>query len=181
MIIWDKAGKVFHLDVDEVGRYSVQFDPEVRRWKAYLNNGVLPGVEARSAMDVRIQVEERIEGRGTDRAVPEVSDPTLPDNGAIRSVENAKIDSYETYPKDKYRPPSGGDKKAWHSHVVKIDGNTYTFLAPSRSQYAYKTDTVSFSWQWNETQRYRNIILETLEVRHKNGQEVVRGHRGSKP
>jgi hypothetical protein len=111
-----------------------------------------------------------------------MTDPTLPDNGAIRTVQNATIDSYETYLKDKYRPPSrGGNKKAWHSHVIKIDGETYSFLAPSRSKYVYKTDTVSFSWGWDETQRWRNIIPDTLEVRDKNGQEVVRGNREWKP
>ena len=111
-----------------------------------------------------------------------MTDPTRPDNGALRRVESAKIDSYETYLKDKHRPPSrGGNGRAWHSHVIKIDGHTYSFLGLGFRKWAYKTDTVSFDWQWNEAQRYRNIIPESFAACNKDGNEIVRGHRGTNP
>ena len=111
-----------------------------------------------------------------------MTDPTLPDNGAIRRVENATIDSYETYLKDKHRPPSrGGNGRAWHSHVIKIGEHTFSFLGLGFRKWAYKTDTISFEWQWDRSQRWRNIDPNTLEARDKNGAEVERGHRGSKP
>ena len=51
-----------------------------------------------------------------------MTDPTLPDNGAIRRVENASIDSYEMY-----------------RNVIKIGEHSYSFRA--RLPQAYKTDT----------------------------------------
>jgi hypothetical protein len=58
-----------------------------------------------------------------------MTEPTLPDNGAIRRVENATLQSYETYLRDRHRPPSrGGNGRAWHSHVIKIGEHTYSFL-----------------------------------------------------
>lgn len=44
-----------------------------------------------------------------------------------------------------------------------------------------KTDTDSFEWQWDRSQRWRNINPDTFEARDKNGAEVERGHQGSKP
>jgi hypothetical protein len=44
-----------------------------------------------------------------------------------------------------------------------------------------KTDTVSFEWQWDRSQRWRNINPDTFEARDKNGAVVERGNRGSKP
>jgi hypothetical protein len=111
-----------------------------------------------------------------------MTDPTLPDNGARHRVVNAKIDSYVAYLKDKHRPPSrGGIGRAWHSHVITIGEHTYSFLGLGFRKWAYKSDTVSFAWHWDQTQRWRNIIPETFEARDKGGVVIVRGHRGSKP
>ena len=108
-----------------------------------------------------------------------MTERTLPDNGTIRRVENATIESYETYLKDRHRPPSRG--RAWHSHVIKIDEQIFSFLGLGFRKWAYKTDTISFEWQWESSQRWRNIDPDTFEARDKNGVEVERGHRGSKP
>ena len=67
-----------------------------------------------------------------EQAQGTMTDPTLPDNGTIRRVESATIDSYEIYLKDKHRPPSrGGNGRAWHSHVIKI-GEQRLFLPRAR-------------------------------------------------
>jgi hypothetical protein len=97
-------------------------------------------------------------------------------------VANAKIDSYETYLKDKHRPPSrGGNSHAWHSHVLTVGSCTYSFLALGFRKWAYKSDTITFDWEWDKTQRYRNIMPESVVVRDKDGDIVIRGYRGSKP
>jgi hypothetical protein len=45
-------------------------------------------------------------------------------------IEKAIVEHYAAYLKDKYRPPSrGGNTRAWHQHVLRINGETYAFLA----------------------------------------------------
>ena len=110
-----------------------------------------------------------------------MTDPTLPDNGALRRVESAKIDSYETYLKDKHRPPSrGGNGRAWHSHVIKIDGHTYSLLGLGFRKWAYKTDTVSFDRQWNEAMAHgddgRASVPPRVEGLMKDGPMGKRPH-----
>lgn len=97
-------------------------------------------------------------------------------------LENTKVEKYSALLKDKYRPPSrGGNTRAWHQHVLTIAGKTYSFLALGSRRWVFVGDIVSFEWQWDESNRYRNVIPETVVTRSKSGAVVVRGHRGSKP
>lgn len=96
-------------------------------------------------------------------------------------VEGAKVEKYHAYLKDKYRSPSqGGNTRAWHLHVITIEGLTYSYLALGALKWIYKTDIVDFEWQWDETRRYRNIDPNSVVTRDAAGTVVVRGHRGTK-
>lgn len=94
-------------------------------------------------------------------------------------IENAKIEDYQKYLREKSRPPSkGGNTKARHSHVLFIDGKKYSFLALGSQQWVFKTDLVSFDYELKG--QYRNIDKETLVTIDKSGKEVVRGNRDFK-
>ena len=97
-------------------------------------------------------------------------------------IERTDIEDYQAYLKDKNRPPSkGGNTRAWHSHVLIIRGEKFSFLALGARKWVFASDTVSFEWNWNDTQEYRNIAPDTIKVWDKDGNEVVRGERGTKP
>jgi hypothetical protein len=94
-------------------------------------------------------------------------------------IENKNISDYKSYLKENYRPPSkGGNTSALHSHVIEIEGETYSFLAPGSQQWVFKTDTVSFGFEINSG--YKNIITESIVTIDRKGQTVVRGNRGYK-
>jgi hypothetical protein len=96
--------------------------------------------------------------------------------------EQAEVEHYGVYLKDKSRPPSrGGNRRAWHQHVLTIGGETYAFLAAWSGKFVYKGETVSFDWEWNEGGKYRNVALMSVVARTKSGNEVRRGERDSKP
>lgn len=97
-------------------------------------------------------------------------------------VEQAEVEHYGVYLKDKSRPPSrGGNSRAWHQHVLTIDGERYSFLAAWSGKFLYKGETVSFDWDWDEGKRYRNVDASSVVALKANGEEIVRGDRGSKP
>lgn len=97
-------------------------------------------------------------------------------------IENATVEHYGAYLKDKHRPPSrGGNTRAWHQHVLTISGEKYSFLACGAKKWAFLGDTVSFDWAFDESGQYRNIDSTTFEAVDKNGKPVVRGLRSSKP
>jgi hypothetical protein len=97
-------------------------------------------------------------------------------------ILDAALEGYETYLKDKYRPPSkGGNTRAWHQHVVTIGGEKYSFLALGARKWAFAKDTISFDWLWDETERYRNIDSGTIVTKDASGKVVLRGERGTKP
>ncbi|ARQ95297.1 hypothetical protein [Bradyrhizobium phage BDU-MI-1] len=97
-------------------------------------------------------------------------------------IMDAKVTHYGAYLKDKYRPPSkGGNTKAWHQHVLTIDGVKYSFLALGAQKWAYASDTVSFGWDWDDSKRYRNIVTDSFAAQDKDGKPVYRGNRNSKP
>ncbi|HEV2897360.1 MAG TPA: hypothetical protein VGX71_05865 [Pseudaminobacter sp.] len=97
-------------------------------------------------------------------------------------VENATVDDYGSYLKDKYRPPSrGGNARAWHQHVLTIGGEKYSFLGLGARKWIYSSDTVSFDWDWDESGRYRNVAPGSVETYDKTGKPVTRGDRGEKP
>lgn len=96
-------------------------------------------------------------------------------------IERAAIQHYGIYLKDKYRPPSrGGNTRAWHQHVLTIDGERYSFLATWAGKFVYKNETVSFDWEWDATHRYRNVDVASVIAWNANGLQVLRGQRGGK-
>lgn len=97
-------------------------------------------------------------------------------------IEKTKLDGYKAFLKDKHRPPSkGGNTRAWHQHVLTIGEDKYSFLALGSKRWVFKNDLVSFDWDWDDSRKYRNIKPETLQTWDRNGKEVTRGERGSKP
>lgn len=96
-------------------------------------------------------------------------------------IERTQITSYETHLIEKYRPPSrGGNTKAWHSHVLIIGGERYSFRALGSKKWVFVGDTVAFDWELAATKTYRNINSATIETWDKNGNPVMRGLRGTK-
>lgn len=96
-------------------------------------------------------------------------------------IENAEVEHYGTYLKDKSRPPSrGGNTGAWHQHVLTINGEKYSFLAPWSGKLVYKGETVSFDWEWDATGKYRNADLASVVAFKAGGEQVRRGNRGDK-
>ena len=96
-------------------------------------------------------------------------------------VERAQIEDYKSYLQEPRRPPSkGGNTRAWHGHVVTIDGEKFSFRALGTKQWVFKSDKISFDWEWDTTHAYRNISLGSIQVWDKNGEPVTRGERGSK-
>jgi len=94
-------------------------------------------------------------------------------------IVDKKIDSYSTFLHEKYRPPSkGGNKNALHSHVLTISREQYSFLALGTKQWAYKSDTVSFTYVVKG--KFKNIIKNTLITVDRNGKSVIRGNRSFK-
>lgn len=78
------------------------------------------------------------------------------------------------------RPPSrGGNTGALHSHVLRVDGEDYSFLARGSQQWVHKSDTVSFDYVIQG--RYRNILPATLMAIDRHGRRVARGNRTVKP
>jgi hypothetical protein len=101
----------------------------------------------------------------------------------IFHVERTTIEAYfQPSLMDKYRPPSrGGNTKARHQHVIKIAGQTYSFLAAGARKWVLKNDTVSFDWKWDQSGKYRNVVPETIKTWDKNGDSISRGDFDWKP
>ena len=96
-------------------------------------------------------------------------------------VEGASIETYFSRLVENSRPPSrGGNMAAWHRHVLTIGGDAYSFLAAHAGKFVYKGETVSFDWDWDESQRYRNVDVASLVAYKPDGSPVVRGNRASK-
>jgi hypothetical protein len=62
-------------------------------------------------------------------------------------------------------------------HVLTIAGESYSFLAPSRNQWVFKNDTVSFDWNFYGEKRQRRVVPESVVVLDRTGVAVVRGLR----
>lgn len=96
-------------------------------------------------------------------------------------VEKAEVEHYAAYLKDKSRPPSrGGNRGAWHQHVLTVGGETYSFLAPWSGKFVYKGEAVSFDWEWDASGKYRNVDLASVVAFKPNGEQLRRGDRGNK-
>jgi hypothetical protein len=85
-------------------------------------------------------------------------------------VENASFTDYQTTPLR-----DGGSINA--IHVLTIDGQNYSFVAPGRHQWVFKRDTVSFRWSLHEETAQRRIAPETIMVLTRAGTPVERGWR----
>jgi hypothetical protein len=77
-------------------------------------------------------------------------------------------------------PSGGGNKRAWHRHVITKAGEKYSFLAAWSGKFAYKGETVSFELEWDETGKYRNIDRTTIIAWTADGKGILRGDRGDK-
>jgi hypothetical protein len=96
-------------------------------------------------------------------------------------VENATIEDYRTLLLEPSRSPSrGGNGPAWHSHRITINGDHYSWRGLGFRQWIYKSDTVSFEWEWDASHKYRNIDPDSIVVTDKNGKAITRGERGTK-
>lgn len=103
------------------------------------------------------------------------------DDATSFPIERAVPSDYRAYLAEKSRPPSkGGNTRAWHRHVLTIDGQRYSFLALGARKWAYAGDAVSFTWSWDPSRQFRNIDADSVVVEDKAGKRVVRGERGSK-
>jgi len=101
--------------------------------------------------------------------------------GSALRVEGASIESYFSRLVENSRPPSrGGNTGAWHRHVLTIEGDAYSFLAAHAGKFVYKSETVSFDWDWDGSQRHRNVDVASLVAYKPDGSPVVRGNRASK-
>lgn len=76
---WGKTANTWHLDIDGVGRYSVQRTDKGGPWGAYLNNQRLSTVTASRLQElVKTQVEDRVtEARRINALPAEVPGATL--------------------------------------------------------------------------------------------------------
>lgn len=96
-------------------------------------------------------------------------------------VGSTEISNYKTFLTEPSRPPSrGGNTRAWHQHSFEVEGKRYSFLALGAKKWIYQSDTAQFSWEWDATGKYRNIIPETIKTLNKSGETIVRGERGTK-
>lgn len=99
-----------------------------------------------------------------------------------QTVERSAITDYKATLREPSRPPSkGGNTGALHGHALNVGGIWYSFLALGAQKWAFASDTVTFDWAWDPSEKYRNIVRESIRVWDKNGSPVVRGNRGSKP
>jgi len=103
------------------------------------------------------------------------------DTLGIDMVDSASLDDYSAYLKENYRSPSkGGNTKAIHDHVIKIEGKRFNFEAKGSKKWVFANDVVSFHFYTN--QNNKNIILKGTVITHdRKGNEVIRGDRGNKP
>jgi hypothetical protein len=100
---------------------------------------------------------------------------------AMNRVQDAKIGNYTTLLLEPSRSSSkGGDGRAWHAHRITIDGQHYSWKGLGFRQWIYKSDTVSFEWQYDPTGKYRNVEPDSVRVTDTHGKEVERGERGTK-
>lgn len=101
-------------------------------------------------------------------------------NEARQELSWTSFDEYNTYLFEKSRPPSrGGNTGALHTHFIKIGGETYSFFAVGAKKWAFKGDQIRFSFVIKDG-KYRNADRESIEVRDKGGNPVVRGDRSHK-
>lgn len=63
-------------------------------------------------------------------------------------MEDAEVEHYGIYSKEKHRSHSkGGNTGAWHPHVLRIGGESLSFLAAHAGKFVYKNETISFDWE----------------------------------
>ena len=85
-------------------------------------------------------------------------------------VENQQITSYHLQLKEQSRPPSrGGNTNALHSHILAINGETYSFLALGSQQWVFKSDFVSFKYEVKHG--YKNIIKDSIVTIDRSGKK----------
>ncbi len=94
-------------------------------------------------------------------------------------MENKKITFYGKYLVEHSRPPSkGGNTNALHTHVLEIDGEKYSFFALGSQQWVFKSDTVSFEYEFKDG--YKKMLPESIKTLDRTGKLVSRGNHGFK-
>ena len=92
-----------------------------------------------------------------------------------------QVSNYRAFLIEPSRPPSrGGNTRARHRHAFEVDGEAYSFFAAGSKKWIFASDTADFTWAWDDTKTYRNVVLSSLKTLDKNGVEVVRGDRDYK-
>ena len=99
----------------------------------------------------------------------------------LNTVGPTKTTGYTTGLREPGRPPSkGGNTSALHGHRIEVDGIWYSFLALGKQKWVFASDTVAFDWTWDPTQKFRNIVKDSIRTWDRRGAAVVRGNHGSK-
>jgi hypothetical protein len=97
-------------------------------------------------------------------------------------VERNAFEDYAAHLMDKHRPPSkGGNTRAWHRHVLTVNGERYSFLALGSKRWAYVEDTIGFEWSFDPSGRYGKIDRGSIQTWAKDGTPVKCGEPGAKP
>jgi hypothetical protein len=97
------------------------------------------------------------------------------------SIQNARITEYTVILLEPSRSPSrGGNGRAWHSHRITIGEDHYSWKGLGFRQWVFKSDTVSFEWEFDKTGKYRNVDPRSIKATDASGKAVTRGERGTK-
>jgi hypothetical protein len=110
------------------------------------------------------------------------TNPTENGLGKHETIARTAVEAYTFKLVEPSRPPSkGGNTRAQHRHAIKVRGVWYSWFALGAQKWVFVNDEVSFSWEWDRTQQYRNLVPESLQTWDKAGNLVNRGLRGTKP
>ena len=109
------------------------------------------------------------------------TNPTEDGPFEAETVERTAIEDYTFKLVEFSRPPSkGGNTRAQHRHAIKVQGIWCSWLALGAQKWAFVNDEVSFSWRWDKTRQYRNLVPESFQGWDKTGNLVNRGLRDTK-
>lgn len=98
----------------------------------------------------------------------------------VHRIEGAKVEGYETFLVEEYRPPSkGGNTSAMHAHTMLIDGEKYSWWARGTRKWVFASDTASFDYYVTE-KGHRNVLPHSVVAVDKNGKVQLRGDRRKK-
>jgi hypothetical protein len=138
-------------------------------------------LEAEQRLQVNIYAVAAVAGTTSDDDFSHWArvNPERPDALQVTSVDDVSVE-YGSKLYEYSRPPSkGGNTSALHIHWLKHEGYSYSFFALGSKKWVFAGDTVSFRYT-TTPEGHRNIIRESIVVKDKAGEVVVRGNRGRK-